>query len=706
MSANASWHEGNARYLAAAMTWLRLRLERMADGSGGESEAMDDATSPPGSLSTESVQIAPRRATKVSRVRVPATVSAVQEIDAVAQAEQELALCESQMDPPPALVLLARRLGLSRFEQALLLLCVGMELDTRTAERCAHAQSDVSRAYPTFALALALFPDAAWDVMSPERPLRHWRLIDIDQSRGQRLTMSPLRADERIVNHIKGLDHLDERLMPMLAPLPASHADALQPSQQASVDHIVNSLAIAAHAPQWPAIQLLGSDAPSKRLVAQRAAAHFGRHLYKLSADLLPANPAELEAFARLWQRECVLMPLALFVECGDGAAASNGHTVLSRLLSRSEGLFFIDARELLPQLGRSHIAVDVAKPTAAEQRAAWSAALEHDAADNPAALAAQFNLDVETIHRIVEATLTEVPANDKPLSYRLWDACKSAVRPGLDALAHRIDAKAMWDDIVLPTEQLALLRQISDQVRCRSRVYDDWGFAQKMNRGLGISALFEGASGVGKTMAAEVIANDLRLNLYRIDLSTVISKYIGETEGNLRRLFDAAEDGGAILFFDECDALFGKRSEVKDSHDRYANIETNYLLQRIEAYRGLAILATNMKSALDAAFVRRLRFILNFQFPETIQRQAIWRKAFPVDVPCGRLDFERLGRFSLAGGSIHSAALCAAFFAAHEGTPVTMHCLLAAVRTEFVKLGRPINESDFRVPLNEGMAA
>jgi SpoVK/Ycf46/Vps4 family AAA+-type ATPase len=225
------------------------------------------------------------------------------------------------------------------------------------------------------------------------------------------------------------------------------------------------------------------------------------------------------------------------------------------------------------------------------------------------------------------------------------------------------------------------------------------------MNRGFGISALFAGVSGTGKTMAAEVIANELRLNLYRIDLSQVVNKYIGETEKNLRRLFDAAEDGGAILFFDEADALFGKRSEVKDSHDRYANIEINYLLQRMESYRGLAILATNLKSALDPAFLRRLRFVVNFQFPSAADRRRLWSKAFMQHEaaqnlprpPLGDLDYDRLATLNLTGGHIHNVALNAAFMAAASGTSVTMPLILDAARTEYRKLDRPINEAEFK---------
>jgi SpoVK/Ycf46/Vps4 family AAA+-type ATPase len=219
------------------------------------------------------------------------------------------------------------------------------------------------------------------------------------------------------------------------------------------------------------------------------------------------------------------------------------------------------------------------------------------------------------------------------------------------------------------------------------------------MNRGLGINALFSGESGTGKTMAAEVIANELKLDMYRIDLSAVVSKYIGETEKNLRRLFDAAEDGGAILFFDEADALFGKRSEVKDSHDRYANIEINYLLQRMEAYRGLAILATNMKSVLDQAFMRRLRFIVNFPFPGPAERKAIWQKVFPAKTPTEELDFDRLARFNLTGGAINNIAINAAFLAAgSQSSRVTMPLILEAARSEFRKLEKPFTEAEFRM--------
>jgi SpoVK/Ycf46/Vps4 family AAA+-type ATPase len=280
-------------------------------------------------------------------------------------------------------------------------------------------------------------------------------------------------------------------------------------------------------------------------------------------------------------------------------------------------------------------------------------------------------------------------------LAAALWDACRVQARPRLDGLAQRIEPSATWDDLVLPGQQKQLLGQIALHVRQRTKVYQSWGFASKGSRGLGISALFAGPSGTGKTMAGEVLANELRLDLYRIDLSQVVSKYIGETEKNLRRVFDAADEGTAILLFDEADALFGKRSEVKDSHDRYANIEVSYLLQRMEAYRGLAILTTNRRNALDAAFLRRIRFVVEFPFPEATQRAEIWRRVFPEQTPTEGLRIDRLARLNAAGGHIRNIAMGAAFLAADGDEPVRMSHLLCAARSEFAKLERPLTDSE-----------
>jgi SpoVK/Ycf46/Vps4 family AAA+-type ATPase len=268
--------------------------------------------------------------------------------------------------------------------------------------------------------------------------------------------------------------------------------------------------------------------------------------------------------------------------------------------------------------------------------------------------------------------------------------------RPSLDAVAQRVESAAGWDDLVLPPAALAVLHQVLASVAHRLTVYEDWGLGRVGgNRGLGTSVLFTGPSGTGKTFAAEVLAHELRLDLYRVDLSQVVSKYIGETEKNLRRVFDAADQGGVVLLFDEADALFGKRSEVRDSHDRYANIEVSYLLQRMETYRGLAILTTNMRDAIDQAFLRRIRFTVTFPFPDPELRGEIWRRVFPAATPTADLRLGALARLNVTGGNIRNIAINAAFLAAAAGEPVSMLHLAQAARSEYAKLDKPLTAAE-----------
>jgi ATP-dependent 26S proteasome regulatory subunit len=674
MSSLEQWQAGNDQYLAAALHWLRLRLLQTAE-----------VTSSPTSLS-EGI---------LSRRLVNSTPSVVSA--GLVEAEQALAEA-AQMKPPPALVTLSQQFELSPFEQNVLLLCTAPELDTQISSLCAQAQDNPNWSYPTFALALTCFEQPTWDALSPERPLRYWRLLEINQSSTQPLTTSALRVDERIVNYIKGLNYLDDRLSSFLVPLEIPpQTSGLPPSQQAAVETVIHSL----EQSNWEhlTIQLVGLDSLSKQLVAQNVATLLKTNLYRLPIELLPTQASELEPLARLWHRESLLLPIALYLDAHEREGASlEGYSLpLHRFLTRTGGLIFISGREVQSGAAQNDHTVDIEKPTAVEQHQLWTDVLGAAARDLPDWLSSQFNLNSVAITAIARSAQTASKTSADSFSDQVWRKCLSYTRPRLDTLAQRLEPKATWETLVLPDEELNLLHQIVEQVRHRSQVYQDWGFQQRMNRGLGISALFSGESGTGKTMAAEVIANDLKLNLYRIDLSAVVSKYIGETEKNLRRLFDAAEDGGTILFFDEADALFGKRSEVKDSHDRYANIEINYLLQRVESYRGLAILATNLKNALDQAFMRRLRFVINFPFPGVKERNLIWQKAFPPEMPTQDLDFNRLAKLNLTGGSIHNIALTAAFLAAHAGTPVTMPLVLTAARTEFRKLDRPINEAEFR---------
>ena len=688
-----TWQENNNRYLSVALEWLRLRLLRLAQ------PVAPVASNLPQTFEAASPSFMEPFLRKSLTPTVPALPPPVHPDEQIAQLEKEMKAFEDTT-PPPALITLRQQLNLSPFEGNVLLLCTAMELDTRIAGLCARAQDDLQRAYPTFALALIVFDDPAWEALSPDRPLRYWRLLEINQPGAQPLTTSALRADERIVNYIKGLNSLDDRLATFITPAEAMrNAQApLPPSQESIVDQILQRWRGAPENTSLPIVQMVGPHLTSKQLIAARTAVALGRHLYQLMVESLPVQVNDIETLARLWQRESILLPLVLLLDAQETDEMASEHgAALRRFLARADGPIFFCTRELWPRLPRTSFSLEIAKPTHGEQQAAWVQVLGEQSATFAERLAAHFNLNLSTIAQVVEEVLNESNETAEQLESRVWAACSTIARPRLGTLAQRIDPKATWDDLVLPPEQTKLLHQIAQQVNQRHRVYEEWGFAQKMNRGLGISALFTGESGTGKTMAAEVIANELKIDLYRIDLSTVVSKYIGETEKNLRRVFDATEDSGMLLM-DEADALFGKRSEVKDSHDRYANIEINYLLQRMESYRGLAILATNMKSALDQAFLRRLRFTVDFPFPTVNERKLIWQKVFPAQVPKEELDYDRLARSNIPGGNIHSIALNAAFLAAQQGSKVSMLLILQAMETELQKLGKPMSKAEFRV--------
>jgi Pyruvate/2-oxoacid:ferredoxin oxidoreductase gamma subunit len=397
------------------------------------------------------------------------------------------------------------------------------------------------------------------------------------------------------------------------------------------------------------------------------------------------------------------LAPLCLLVDCNDLDASDRSHdAAVNRLLDCGGFPVIVTDRE--PRAGRRRTVVsfEVRPPAPEEQRDLWKRELG-EAADSLNGhlnqLVSQFNLSPPNVKAACAdvAPLLRRKGGSYPeaLGAALWDACRAQTRLPMDGLAQRVQTQATWEDLVLPAPQSEVLREIAIQVRHRFTVYEEWGFASRAGRGLGITVLFAGPSGTGKTLAAEVLANWLHVDLYRIDLSQVVNKYIGETEKNLRRVFDAAEQAGACLLFDEADALFGRRSEVKDSHDRYANIEVGYLLQRMEAYRGLAILTTNTKESLDTAFQRRLRFVIDFPFPDATLRAEIWRRIFPSTTPTRGLDVLKLARLDLAGGNIRNMALQAAFFAADDGVSVGMRHLLRAAGSECAKIGRPLTPAE-----------
>ncbi|MBN8992441.1 MAG: ATP-binding protein [Rhizobiales bacterium] len=660
----AAWHAENTAFLASAVAWVRGRLTALTLAAGDR----------------------PKSAAKAS-----AAVASDPRIALEKKAQKSRYV--------PALAQLARKLNLSAFEQDVLLLCAATALDAGMGGLCAAASGEGAKSYPTFALAMRAFDNPAWDALAPSGALRYWRLIEIHQGANEPLISSALRADERIVNYLKGLNHLDDRVANWIRPVALGPAGELTPSRRELCDRIQTFVVAEQKTPGRPLIQLLGPPVAAKRQIAAEVSRSLGYELWRISATSVSELGSEQDIFSRLLLRESVLVGAAVYVD-NDEEHVEHRHSMpppLIRFLDRLDDvLVFLATAEPVHGIDQSNLHELVGKPTTSEQRAAWIALIgtkRHADADR---LAGQFDLDIATIERVVAM----VKPSDGPRAgnkAELWQGAREAARPRVLGLAERIDTKVEWNDLVLPAEQKDLLRELAAQVPYQWTVYQQWGFANRANRGLGISAMFCGGSGTGKNMAAEVVAQDVGLDLYRIDLASVVNKYIGETEKNLRRVFDAFEDGGAILFFDEADALFGKRSEVKDSHDRYANIEINYLLQRIEAYRGLVILATNRRAALDPAFLRRLRFIVEFPYPGADERAAIWENVFPVETPKDTdFDPKRLGQLALSGGNIQSVALNAAFLAASRSSKVNMSLILSCARNELVKLDLPINEADF----------
>jgi hypothetical protein len=593
---------------------------------------------------------------------------------------------EATLEPlpvPSTLAALAAHFGLSPFERDLLLMAAGCELSSDIRALVARAHGDAAKPWLNFQLALELLPTQHWEALTPVAPLRRWQLLELIGSGS--ILEARIQLDENILHQLLGMSHPDPRLAAWFA------REAVTQQPDALLDANIKELATA-----WQAASSL-LHAPVARLsqgdgeaYAHTIASAFGLELYRLTDAELPSSTVEREQLAQLWARQAQLRRGLLWVDA-EPAHAHNTRALAS-FLDSLESLIVITGCDGL-RLRRTQQHCERRASDVADRLRQWESSLQHSGHRLNGTLplvAEQFQLPRNTIVRLGErwASTSDTPE-------QLWEACRAEARRGLDGLAERVQGRATWDDLILPSAAQQSLRAMVAQVRQRARVHGAWGFAAQSGRGLGISALFAGSSGTGKTLAAEVLANELALDLFRVDLSALVSKYIGETEKNLSRVFAAAESSGAILLFDEADALFGKRSEVRDSHDRYANLEVSYLLQRMETYRGVAILTSNLKQTIDTAFQRRLRFIVTFPFPDAAARSAIWRRAFPSGAPLAELDFGKLSRLSLSGGHIHNLALNAAFLAADEQKAVGMQHLRRAAEAEFSKLDKTLPLSE-----------
>lgn len=623
--------------------------------------------------------------------------------------------------PSDGLARIVQRCGLSPFERDVLVLAAGVELDDEMARWCAGVQGDSAWSWASFGLALRVLPDPHWDALSPDAPLRGLALLEIDRRIGG-LTLARLRVTERILLALLGLDATDEQLAE-IALVQAPQRGILPDRQARQRDAVAAAWSASDGRPV-----LLRGTAPAREAFVRDLAHRVGApRVWTLEATGLPADVSELADGARRAIREARLTgsPIVLVLDDADTGQIAVARRLAHRLSAGPR--LIVSSAEPVPGLPAGARILDLPDADGAEHLAVWRTALGPAAADlngHVERLAGQFRLPAEQLIAAArDVTDTEAPqccdscgdrvtsdsaggaastgawsdehADADARAARLWAACRVRARADLGGQAERIAPAAGWDDLVLPEQQLAALRDLLRHARYRATVYETWNLAGAGRRGSGVTALFAGPSGTGKSLAAEVIAAELDVDLYRVDLSQVVSKYIGETEKNLHRVFDAAEHSGAVLVIDEADALFGQRSEVKDSHDRYANVEVSYLLQRMESYHGLAILTTNLRANIDEAFIRRLGFIVTFPFPDATARTALWGRVFGRRAPVAELDPARLAQLTLSGASIRNVAVHAAFLAAERGGRVTMADLARGARSEYDKLDRPLTPAE-----------
>jgi MoxR-like ATPase len=615
------------------------------------------------------------------------------------------------------LVELARYASLTRIDVDILLVCLAPEIDLRHERIFAYLQDDVTRRRPTVDLLLNLLCISLGEKIEmrsrffESAPLLRHRILDaFDDPSDPRpaLLGKRLRVNERIARYLLDSDEIDPTLTPFARLLP--------PVAPAGVNgaSLVKLLSFAAeHLEEGVVIHVKGPRGVGKKTWSAKLAQSLGLGLLLIDGEkLLAAKDINVELVVRLAVREAALQGSALYWHGFDGLLADERKLLRSTLvqaLQERDGLAFLagdtpwdPGSALAP---RAFASVELPRPDYAERHRIWIEALDGDLPEPIAAeltaIAGKFRFTTGEIRAAVISARDRARARGAGSSGVELDdlhaACRAQSGRELGDMARKIPPRHGFGDIVLPPDPLAQLREICDQVRYRHRVLGAWGFNDKLTLGRGTTALFSGPSGTGKTMAAAILAKELGLDLYKIDLSNVVNKYIGETEKNLERVFTAAETSNAILFFDEADALFGKRAEVKDAHDRYANIETGYLLQRMEEYEGVAILATNLRRNMDDAFVRRLSFAIHFPFPEAEERLRIWQQVWPATAPLAEgLDLPFLAKtFHFTGGNIKNVALAAAFLAAGAGQ-VSMAHVVQATRRELQKLGKSSVAAEF----------
>ncbi|HXU36644.1 MAG TPA: AAA family ATPase [Blastocatellia bacterium] len=654
--------------------------------------------------------------------------------EALTSVEARIAHCRAAALTNGADILLGRLsqlFGLTRFDEECLLFCLAAEIDRKYEKVYGYLQDDVTQKSPGVDLLLGLLCKtteekvAARSAFDSQAPLLKYRLLQVNDrspDQGSPLISRSLKLDDRIASFLLGSREIDARLDPAarLASQPSESEPAIvsEDTRQRLVEFFkVKSSAV--RLAQSVVFSFSGPYGAGKRAMARAVCRDLSLPLLVGDVSRMVSAGTSFADLIWLLGREAALNGAALCLEnidplLADHDAPTSELKSLCEAIRTFSPLTFLIGRHSWPQMLLSEanlIRVDFTAPDAKTRKRLWQTHIDNSHGDDFAgrgsledgldteALAGKFRLTPGQIRDAFEAASSlarwRSPDVVRVTMEDLYAACRAQTAPKLGELARKIKPRFRWEDIVLPPDQLAQLTEICNESRHRQRVYGEWGFDGKLSLGRGLTALFTGPPGTGKTMAAEVVANGLNLDLYKIDLSQVVSKYIGETEKKLHQIFDEAQSSNSILFFDEADALFGKRSEVKDAHDRYANIEVGYLLQKMEEYDGIAILATNLQQNMDDAFTRRMRFIVEFPFPDEHHRKLIWQVTFPTEAPLGDdVDLGWLARgIRLPGGNIKNIALAAAFFAAGDGGVIRMSHLIKGGRREFQKIGRKWSE-------------
>jgi hypothetical protein len=639
--------------------------------------------------------------------------SKLEELMGQAAEKTEPETIETTCQRQTAMGMLCSRFGLSQFERDVVVVLAMMNLDIGLPTIFMTAFADGTPSVTFLKLLETFSTERHYDqvALAPESPLRRWDLVKISDSQTSSdvaLNARTLVLDDWVYLYLSGVQTLDAVLQGAIQSPNFERHLTLTEAQRAISEHASQQFG-------HSLIQIWGIETDIKSSLARDIARLRQANLYNLNANTIPTQTETLERFTVSWNRLARVTPnAALWLNSDDFSALDPMQTeqrasAISQFILHCECPIVLTTRN--PRAwGVPSISFEVNKPSTSEQRELWKAYItehqsiqDHDSAQFEhyiANLAGQFHFSGMMIERAVSEAFGQLESETLPedtlarLHHHLWQASLTLTRPALEGLTHRITpaGSASWQRLVLPEAEANILKSMVEHINQRQLVFENWGWEADSSRGLGISALFSGSSGTGKTFSAEIIAKELGVDLQRIDLPSVVSKYIGESEKTLAKIFDAAEYGGSILLFDEADAVFGKRSEVKDSNDRYANLEVSYLLQRMESFRGLVILTTNQETSMDTAFLRRIRFIVRFPTPDKPARKLLWQTIFPNDTPTHNLDYEKLAQLEVSGGNIRNIALGAAFIAAASqdaATGVNMKHLLQGAQEEIRKLKR-----------------